>query len=125
ERRAHLAASQDEQQQVLRQLAAAEERARTTVGEANAYLDAQQRARMQAEAHAAEQAEAVRAAEAALLAAAQQRAAAEAEADRLRARHEVLEQARAELAGFSSGARTLLGQGFPTCGALAELLRVP
>jgi chromosome segregation protein len=125
ERRARLAASQEEQQAALRQLEAAEARARATVQDANVFLNAQQSARAQAEAHAAEQAEAVRAAEGDLLAAGQRLATAEAEAERVHARHEVLEHARAELAGFSSGARTLLKQGFPTRGALGELLSVP
>ena len=125
ERRARLAAGQAEQQAALTQLQAAETKARATVLEANTFLDARQTARGQAEARVARQSETVRATESDLLAAAQRVAAAEADAERVRARYEVLEQARAELAGFSSGARTLLGQGFPSRGALAELLSVP
>ncbi len=125
EQRDRLSAAQREQQQALEQLKLAEARARATVQEANAALDQQQAARAQAEAALAAAAGAVREAEATLAAAAQRLAAGEAEAERLRARHDVLEQARAQLAGFGAGARTLLGQSFPTRGALAELLDVP
>ncbi|MBP7693969.1 MAG: hypothetical protein KA764_18750, partial [Anaerolineales bacterium] len=44
---------------------------------------------------------------------------------RLRARQEVLEHARAELAGFTSGSKALLARRFPARGVLGELLRTP
>jgi len=125
ERHERLWANRAEQQQALAQLEEAETRARAIVAEANATLNERHTTRAGAEAHLAAQAEAGRAAEAELTAASQRVATAQAEAARLRARHDVLEQARAQLAGFSGGARTLLAQGFPTRGALAELLTVP
>jgi chromosome segregation protein len=120
-----LEASLAEQRLAWQQLQAAEARARATVLEANAYLDRQQQARAEAEAALSAAATAARQADTDLATATQRQAAAQAEAERLRARHDVLEQARAQLSGFSAGARTLLGQSFPTRGALAELLDVP
>jgi chromosome segregation protein len=125
ERHERLLANRAEQQQAVAKLEEAETRARALVAEAKATLDRRHATRVEADAHLAAQAEAVRAAETELTAASQRVATAQAEAARLRARHDVLEQARAQLAGFSGGARTLLAQGFPTRGALAELLTVP
>src|SRR5579859_3416086 len=125
ERRDRLAAAQAEQQAALAERTAAEAQARSALAAAAAGLEAQKQARAQADAQAAALAEAVRAAEAALAGARQAASAAQAEGERLRARHDVLEQARAQLAGFGAGARTLLGQHFATRGALAELLSVP
>ncbi|MCC7358979.1 MAG: chromosome segregation protein SMC [Anaerolineales bacterium] len=125
ERHERLQTNRAEQQQAVAQLEAAETRARAGVAAANAALNERHTARAGAEAHLAAQAEGVRSAESELTAAGQRLAAAQAEAARLRARHDVLEQARAQLAGFSGGARTLLAQGFGTRGALAELLTVP
>lgn len=125
ERQSKLAAAQTDQQTALTQSQTAEAEARARVAEAAAALTTLQNARMEAEARVAARADEVRLAEAALLAAAQAVAEARAEAERLRARQEVLEQARTELVGFSAGAKTLLAQNFPARGALAELLTVP
>jgi chromosome segregation protein len=125
ERQQRLAAARAEQQAALEQLQQAEARARGTVLDANAALEARLAACAAAEAAATERAQAVEAAESALLAAAQAVAGAQADHERLRARHEVLEQARAQLAGFGAGARALLGRGFATRGPLAEALQVP
>ncbi len=122
ERLERLAASQVEQQTLLDQLQAAEAEARLRLAEAHAALNARQMARAGAEANVTAQAEALRAAEAALLTLTQGAAAARAAEQRLLARQEVLDRARAELVGFSSGARALLSQRFPVRGVLAEML---
>ena len=125
ERRGRLATSRSEQLAALAQLELAEARARATVAEANEVLDARQRARIEADSRAEAQADAVRAAEAEQLAATRRAAAAQADAERLQARQDVLERARAQLAGFGAGARSLLSRGFAMRGALAEMLTVP
>jgi chromosome segregation protein len=125
ERRDRLAAARADQQAALAERAEAEAQAQLALAEATTALETQQRARMQAQRQANAAAEALRAAEAELAEARQHASAAQAEAERLRARHEVLEHARAQLAGFGAGARTLLGQSFATRGALAELISVP
>jgi chromosome segregation protein len=125
ERRERVLAQQAEQNIALAQLQQAETRARATVHEANVNLDVRHKTRVEAETAATQQAEAVRQAEAATLACGQKLNTAQADVERVRARVEVLERARAQLAGFSAGAKTLLAQQFPTRGALAELLTVP
>jgi len=120
-----LNAARAELRTALAQLEASETSARVLVSEANEHLNTVQAARAEAEARVSAQTEAVRAAETRLLDLSERAATAHAEVERLRARHEVLEQAHAELAGFGSGARHLLAQKFPTRGALADLLQVP
>jgi chromosome segregation protein len=122
ERLERLAASQVEQQTLLAQLQAAEAEARRRLAEASAALSARQTARAGAEANVTAQAEALRAAEAALLTLTQGAAAARADEQRLLARQDVLDRARAELVGFSAGARALLSERFPARGVLAEML---
>jgi chromosome segregation protein len=125
ERRERLAATLAEQRAEFEKQLAAEEAARARAGQANAALNALQASRAEAEARMAAQTDAIRQAEAELANATERAAAARAEVERLKARQEVLDQARAELAGFASGAKTLLSKNFPTRGALAELLNVP
>ncbi len=125
DRRDRLAAAQAEQQTALAERAQAETQAQLALAEASAARAGQQQAREQTQSQAAAAADSLRAAEAELADARQHASAAQAEAERLRARHEVLEQARAQLAGFGAGARTLLSQNFATRGALAELISVP
>ncbi len=125
ERRDRVAATRTEQNQVLAQLTQAEAEARGRVTTATAALNEQHRLRQDADAAARAQAEALRAAEAERVSAAERVAAARAELERLRARQEVLEHARAELAGFTPGAKALLARQFPARGVLGELLRVP
>lgn len=125
ERRARLAATLAGQRAEFEKQLAAEEAARARAQQANAALNALQFARAEAEAGVAAQTEAIREAEAQLAGATEHAAAAHADIERLRARQEVLEQARAEPGGFASGAKTLLANNFPARGALAELLNVP
>jgi len=125
DRRDRLAANLAEQQAALSERAQAETQAQAMLAAALAALETQQAARQLAERDARAAADALQAAEAGLVDARQQASAAQADAERLRARHEVLERARAQLAGFGAGARTLLGQNFATRGALAELISVP
>ena len=125
ERRERLAATLAGQRAEFEKQLAAEEAARARAGQANAALNALQFARAEAEAGVAAQTEAIRQAEAQLASATEHAAAAHADIERLRARQEVLEQARAEPGGFASGAKTLLAKNFPAHGALAELLNVP
>ena len=125
ERRERLEAARAEQQAILAQLEQAEAEARRQVAEAAHELTTRQRVRAAAEAALHAQIDTLRAAEEARRIAAEKAATARAELERLRARQEVLEQARAELAGFTSGAKTLLARQFPARGVLGELLRVP
>ncbi len=125
EHQSKLAIAQADQQAALTQSQNAEAGARAKVVEATVALTALQTARAEAEARVAARVDEVRSAESALLTATQVVAEARTETERLRARQEVLEQARAELVGFSAGAKTLLAQNFPARGALAELLTVP
>ena len=130
ERAERLISAKGEQRVVLRQLEESETTARSLVRAANANLDQVQAARAETEAKGNAQAEAVRAADAQLAAATARAAAARAELERLRARHEVIEQARAsggelDTRPFTSGAKALLAKNFPTRGALGELLHVP
>ncbi|MCS6909274.1 MAG: chromosome segregation protein SMC [Anaerolineales bacterium] len=110
---------------MLVELERVEQSARSKVAEADAQLSEQQRNRAEAECRLAEQNDRVRHSEAAHAEAIERTAAARAEAEGLRARREVLEQARAELAGMRSGARALLARHFPARGVLAEMLDVP
>lgn len=125
ERRDRLQTTQANQRQVLEQLQLAETQARATVFQANANLDTHHKIRIDADLAVTQQAEAVRHAEAATLAAGQRINTAQADVERLQARFEVLERARAQLAGFGAGAKTLLANKFPAQGALGELLTVP
>src|SRR5439155_5793779 len=125
ERSDRLITSKADQLSILQQLQTAETSARALVVEANANLDGIQADRVLAETRVTKQTHVVSEAEAQLIAATERLATANADAERLRARHEVLEQARAELAGFASGAKTLLAKNFPTRGVLSELLNVP
>ncbi len=125
ERQAQLAQQQTDQRGLVAQLAQAEAEARVKVSEASGRLADQQRVRLEAEQELAAQNSRVRAAEAERAAALERAAAARAHGEGLRARHEVLEQARAELVGVRSGARALLARQFPARGILAELLTVP
>jgi chromosome segregation protein len=115
----------EELEAALRQLQTAEEAARELVYTANARLNTLQAERAGAESRLVAQNAAIRTADAEMAAAAQRATDARTHLERLQARQEVLAQARAELAGFASGAKTLLAQQFPTRGALAELLSVP
>ncbi len=125
ERQERLAALRAEQHTLLAQLQTAETEARARVKEAGAHLASQHLSRVGAETLVSAQSDAIRTAEVEQLAAAERAAAARAEVERLRARQEVLDQARADLIGFTSGARALLAQNFPARGVLAELLHVP
>lgn len=125
ERRERLRAQMESLNALLIELERVEQNARGKVAEAGAQLSEQQRRRAEAERRLAEQNERVRNSEAARAEAIERTAAARAEAEGLRARHEVLEQARTELVGVRSGARALLGRRFPVRGLLAEMLNVP
>lgn len=125
ERGERLQAQQTEQKTLLETLARTETDARARVAQAADELNAKQTARAEAETAVTAQTEAIRQAEAERAAALERTATARAEAERLRARQEVLEQARADLVGFTSGAKVLLERQFPARGVLAELLTVP
>jgi len=125
ERNDRLITLKADQLSTLQQLQTAESSARALVVEANTHLDQLQADRFLAETRVNKQTHLLSQAEAQLTAAAEHLASAQADSERLRARHEVLEQARAELAGFASGAKTLLAKNFPTRGVLSELLNVP
>jgi len=125
ERRDRVATARAELLAALEQLHHAETSARALVLEANQKLNTAQQTRATAETRAAEQAEQVHHAENELAATVERATNARGHLERIQARHEILEQARAELAGFSAGAKTLLAKNFPTRGALAELLNVP
>lgn len=125
ERRERLAQAQAEQRALLAQLEHVEAHARVKVAEAGVQLSEQQRLRIEAERRLGEQNARVRTAEAERAAAIERAAAARVHAEGLRARQEILEQARAELVGLRSGARALLERQFPARGLLAEMLRVP
>jgi len=114
-----------EQKNLLETLTHTETEARAKVAQAAENLNAQQLARLEAESALSAQTEAIRQAEAERAAALERTAIARAEAERLRARQEVLAQARADLVGFTSGAKVLLERQFPARGVLAELLTVP
>ncbi|MDW8325846.1 MAG: chromosome segregation protein SMC [Anaerolineales bacterium] len=125
ERRRHLHAQIESLNAILVERERVEQSARSKLAEADAQLSEQQRNRAEAERRLAEQNDRVRHSEAAHAEAIERTAAARAEAEGLRARREVLEQARAELAGMRSGARALLARHFPARGVLAEMLNVP
>lgn len=125
ERNDRLITAKADQLSTLQQLQTAESSARALVVEANSNLDQLQADRFLAETRVNKQTQVVSETEAQLAAASERLATAQADSERLRARHEVLEQARAELAGFASGAKTLLAKNFPTRGVLSELLNVP
>jgi chromosome segregation protein len=125
ERRERLTGQVEGLNHTLTELDRVEQNARGKVAEAGLQLNEQQRRRAEAERLLAEQNSRVRESESARAAALERGAAARAEAEGLRARHEVLEQARAELVGVRSGARALLGRQFPARGVLAEMLNVP
>jgi chromosome segregation protein len=125
ERRERLAAGQAEQRELVVRLEQVERDARNKVAEAGAQLQEQQRLRLQAETELAEQNTAVRSAEAKRAVAIEMAAEARAHGEGLRAKQEVLQQARTELVGVRSGAKALLERQFPARGMLAELLNVP
>ncbi|MGQ0604884.1 MAG: chromosome segregation protein SMC [Anaerolineales bacterium] len=125
ERRERLAAAQAEQHGLVEGLVQVEREARAKVAEAGAQLQEQQRFRALAEAELTAQNAAVRSAEAKRAIAIEYAAEARAHAEGLRAKQEILDQARAELVGVRSGARALLERQFPARGVLAELLHVP
>lgn len=125
ERRERLHAQMESLNAMLIELERVEQNARSNVAEAGAELSEQQRRRAEAERRLAEQNDRVRDSEAARAEAIERTAAARAIAEGLRARHEVLEQARADLVGVRSGARALLARRFPARGVLAEMLNVP
>jgi len=125
ERADRLAAAQAEQRELVARLEHAERGARAKVSEAGAQLQEQQRLRGQAEFDLAQQNTAVRSAEAKRAVAIEYAAEARAHTEGLRAKQEILEQARAELVGVRSGAKALLERQFATRGMLAEMLTVP
>lgn len=124
-RRDQLAATLAEQQATLAQQQAAEAAARAKVAQASAQLETAQQERARIEALSATQTYAVRQAEADRQAVAERVAEQKAHLERLRARHDVLEQARADLTGFGEGVKTLISRSFPNRGLLSEAVRVP
>lgn len=124
-RRDQLAATTAEQQATLAQQQAAETAARAKVTQASAQLETAQQERARIEALVATQTYAVRQAETDRQSMAERVAEQKAHIERLRARHDVLEQARADLTGFGDGVKTLISRSFPNRGLLSEALRVP
>ena len=125
ERRQALSESHETARAEVDRLLADEAAARARVTELAQAFTVRQQARIAAEAAVADAQAQIRSAEAAQLAAAQDVMRAHGELDRLQARQELMQQARAELAGFAAGARALKAADFPTHGVLGDMVEVP